>query len=119
VGLSLVYQRLQKDWRKQRKLLQIALCFLSQPRRKEKETMSIRLKIIAELQQVAREQNVTLPRLTDDLPLHHTGLDSLGFAILVVRLEDELGHDPFTISDDAAFPLTVGDFVRAYENVPA
>jgi hypothetical protein len=27
--------------------------------------------------------------------------------------------DPFTISDDAAFPLTAGDFVRACENVPA
>ena len=81
--------------------------------------MSIRLKIIAEVQQVAREQNVTLPPLDDELPLHSTGLDSLGFAILVARLEDELGLDPFTISDDAAFPLTIGDLVRAYENVPA
>ena len=27
--------------------------------------------------------------------------------------------DPFTVSEDATFPLTVGDFVRAYENVPA
>ena len=81
--------------------------------------MSIRFKIIAEVQQVAREQNVTLPPLDDDLPLHNTGLDSLGFAILVARLEDELGLDPFTISDEVAFPLTIGDFVRAYENVPA
>ena len=43
----------------------------------------------------------------------------IAFAILVARLEDDLGIDPFTISEDAAFPLTVGDFVRAYENVPA
>ena len=50
---------------------------------------------------------------------HDTGFDSLAFAILVARLEDELGVDPFTISQDAAFPATVGDFVRAYENVPA
>ena len=41
------------------------------------------------------------------------------FAILVARLEDDLGVDPFTISEDAAFPLTVGDFIKAYENVPA
>jgi acyl carrier protein len=53
------------------------------------------------------------------LSLHETGFDSLAFAILVARLEDDLGIDPFTISEDAAFPLTVGDFVRAYENVPA
>ena len=81
--------------------------------------MSIRLKIIAEMQQVAREQNVTLPPMNDDLALHATGLDSLGFAILVARLEDETGRDPFTVSDEVSFPLTIGDFVRAYENVPA
>jgi acyl carrier protein len=63
------------------------------------------------MEQIAREQQVTLPPLEDDLSLHETGFDSLGFAILVARLEDDLGIDPF--------PLTVGDFVRAYENVPA
>ena len=31
----------------------------------------------------------------------------------------QTGVDPFTISEDATFPATVGDFVRAYENVPA
>jgi acyl carrier protein len=81
--------------------------------------MSIRLRIIAEMQRVATEQKVTLPPLDDDLLLHETGFDSLGFAILVARLEDDLGIDPFTISEDAAFPLTIGDFVRAYENVAA
>jgi acyl carrier protein len=69
------------------------------------------------MKQIAEEQRVTLPPLDDDLSLHETGFDSLAFAILVARLEDDLGIDPFTIS--AAFPLTVGDFVRAYENVPA
>jgi acyl carrier protein len=81
--------------------------------------MSTRLKIIAEMQRIAAEQQVTLPPLVDDLSLHETGFDSLAFAILVARLEDDLGIDPFTISEDASFPLTVGDFIRAYENVPA
>jgi len=81
--------------------------------------MSLRLRIISEMQRLAIEQQVTLLPLEDDLPLLETGFDSLGFAILVVRLEDDLGIDPFTISEDAAFPFTVGDFVRAYENVPA
>jgi acyl carrier protein len=71
------------------------------------------------MKQVAQEQHVTLPPLGDDLTLHETGFDSLAFAILVARLEDDLGVDPFTISEDAAFPLTIGDFVQAYENVPA
>ena len=81
--------------------------------------MSVRLRIISAIQQIAVEQHVGLPPLVDDLALHETGFDSLAFAILVARLEDDLGIDPFTISEDAGFPLTIGDFVRAYENVPA
>ncbi len=81
--------------------------------------MSVRLRIIAAMKQIADEQKVVLPPLNDDLSLHETGFDSLAFAILVARLEDDLGIDPFTIAADATFPLTVGDFVRAYENVPA
>jgi acyl carrier protein len=86
---------------------------------KASQSMSIRLRIIAAMKQIADEQQVALPPLDDDLSLHETGFDSLAFAILVARLEDDLGIDPFTIADDAAFPLTVGDFIRAYENVPA
>lgn len=81
--------------------------------------MSIRLRIFSAMQQIAEEQKVTLPPLQDDLSLHETGFDSLAFAILVARLEDDLGIDPFTLAEDAAFPLTIGDFVKAYENVPA
>ena len=81
--------------------------------------MSVRLKILSALRQIAAEQQVTLPPLDDELSLHETGFDSLGFAILVARLEDELGIDPFTISEDASFPLTIGDFIEAYENLPA
>jgi acyl carrier protein len=81
--------------------------------------MSIKLKIFAAMKQIAGEQNLTLPPLDDYLSLNETGFDSLAFAILVARLEDDLGIDPFTVSADAAFPLTVGDFVRAYENVHA
>ena len=81
--------------------------------------MSIRSTILTQVEQVANEQNRKLATLTDDVVLMDTGLDSLCFAILVARLEDDLGIDPFTISADASFPLTIGDFIRAYENVPA
>jgi acyl carrier protein len=87
--------------------------------KKAKQSMSIREKIIAAMRKVADEQKVTLPPLNDDVSLHETGFDSLAFAILVARLEDELGVDPFTLSEDATFPLTIGDFIKAYENVPA
>ena len=81
--------------------------------------MSVRSRIFSVMQQIAEEQNVTLPPLQDDLPLNESGFDSLAFAILVARLEDDLGVDPFTIAEDAAFPSTLGEFVRVYDNVPA
>lgn len=55
------------------------------------------------------------PEITDNLVLLETGLDSLGFAILVVELEEEMGFDPFTLSDEAYYPQTFGEFVAFYE----
>jgi acyl carrier protein len=54
--------------------------------------------------------------LTDDLTLLDSGLDSLCFATLVVRLEISLGVDPFSADEDIRFPVTFGDFVSFYEN---
>jgi acyl carrier protein len=55
------------------------------------------------------------PALADDTVLLETGLDSLGLAIFVSRLDEELGFDPFTASDEAYYPQTFGEFVAFYE----
>ena len=78
--------------------------------------MSIRLAVISQIQQIGEEGKKSLPPLTDDLVLLESGLDSLAIAILVARLEETLGLDPFTESDDISYPVTLGDFVRFYEN---
>lgn len=78
--------------------------------------MTTKLTITSEIRRVAAEQKVELAPLSDDLNLLDSGLDSLCFAILVARLEDSLGVDPFTASDDVTFPVTLGELVRAYEN---
>lgn len=78
--------------------------------------MSVRSEIIAQFKQIAKEQDKRLAPLTDDLPLLDTGLDSLCFAIAVARLEDMLGIDPFSSAEDTGFPVTVGEFIRFYEN---
>ncbi|GBU17957.1 MULTISPECIES: phosphopantetheine-binding protein [Methylobacterium] len=77
--------------------------------------MSTRSIVYDTIAQVAREQEKVLPALDDDLVLLESGLDSLCFAILVSRLEDALGVDPFTASDEIVFPVTVGEFVTLYE----
>jgi acyl carrier protein len=48
-----------------------------------------------------------------------SGLDSLCFAIIVARLEDQLGVDPFIASEDVFFPVTLGEFVKFYEDAAA
>jgi hypothetical protein len=66
---------------------------------------------------VANEQGKQLAPLSDNLVLLESGLDSLCFAIIVARLEDALGVDPFTAAEDGRLPLTVGDFIQFYEDV--
>jgi acyl carrier protein len=78
--------------------------------------MALRPAILAQFEQIAKEQNKTLAPLTDDLVLLESGLDSLCFAIIVARLEDTLGIDPFSAADDVEFPTTVGDFIKFYED---
>ncbi len=77
--------------------------------------MNIRSEIVTQFKQVAQEQNKRLAPLTDGLDLLNSGLDSLSFAIIVTRLEDSLGFEPFTESEE--FPITFGDFVNLYEHV--
>jgi acyl carrier protein len=79
--------------------------------------MSVKAAVLSEIQQVAGESRLSLPPLTDELVLLESGLDSLGIAILVARLEDALGLDPFTefAADDMAYPVTLGAFIELYQ----
>ena len=81
--------------------------------------MNVRSEVVTQFKQVAQEQGKRLAPLTDGLELLNSGLDSLCFAILVSRLEDALGVDPFTASEDTLFPVTFGDFVSFYEHAAA
>ena len=78
--------------------------------------MSVKADVFSAIEIVAKEQKKVLPPLADDLPLEKTGFDSLCFAILVARLEDSLGIDPFSSEEGIVFPVTVGDFVALYDN---
>ncbi len=63
----------------------------------------------------AEQEEGPAPELADDTVLLESGLDSLGFAIFVARLDEELGFDPFTAADEAYYPQTFGEFVAFYE----
>ena len=77
--------------------------------------MDTRTIIVETFAKVAQEQGRPLLSLRDESLLLDTGLDSLCFAIIVTRLEDTLGVDPFS-ADETLFPVSFGEFVRLYES---
>ena len=78
--------------------------------------MNVRQQILSSIRRVASEQNRALAPIADELPLVNTGLDSLSFAVLVANLEEELGVDPFAETENIEPPVTIGDFVKLYED---
>src|SRR3977135_584488 len=82
----------------------------------EVSAMSVRSEVLSQFKQVAQEQTKKLAPLSDDLPLSESGLESLCVAIRVRRLEDALGVDPFTSTEQTDFPVTLADFIRFYED---
>ena len=81
--------------------------------------MSTRSRIVRAIEEIAAAQKKTLAPLSDGLALTNSGLDSLCFALLVARLEDETGRDPFSESTEVSFPVTLGDLIALYEHAPA
>ncbi len=76
----------------------------------------LRSDIIKAMTAIANEYAQPLrPDLDDATPLLESGLDSLGFAILIARLEEQLGYDPFTIMSEPVYPHTLGDLVAIYD----
>ena len=82
--------------------------------------MSIRQTIIDTMNEVAGINEITLVHpLSDDIVLLECGLDSMGFAVLVAQLEEQLQFDPFTMTDEPIYPETLGKFIQFYEAMSA
>ena len=77
--------------------------------------VDIRGKILEQLTELFEEEELEMPEIADDTALLDTGLDSLGFAVLVTRLEEDLGYDPFSLMDEPVYPTTFAEFVELYE----
>lgn len=61
------------------------------------------------------EDGISAPEIESDTVLLDTGLDSLGLAVLVTRLETKLGYDPFSLMTEASYPRTLDEFVAIYD----
>jgi acyl carrier protein len=77
--------------------------------------MDVRAVILNEIRRIAIEHKKQLAPVDDAVSLLSIGLDSLCLAVLVVRLEETLGVDPFSSDNGVEFPYTMGDLIRTYE----
>lgn len=78
---------------------------------------SIKDIIIIQFQEVMSVMGLSMKsQLADDAVLLETGMDSLGFAVLVARLEEHIGYDPFVLLDSPVYPKTFSEFVDIYEH---
>ena len=63
------------------------------------------------------DKKLLVSELNRDVILLQSGLDSLGFAILVAALEEKLEFDPFTMMNEPIYPTTFGEFIDIYEKM--
>ena len=71
------------------------------------------------MQQVAQLSDCELIEpIENDTLLLQSGLDSLGYAMLVAQLEEELGVDPFTELAITTYPSTFKEFLAIYQQCP-
>jgi acyl carrier protein len=68
------------------------------------------------MQQVAEFSDCQLVEsINSDTLLLECGLDSLGYAMLVAQLEEDLGYDPFTELALDTYPSTFAEFLAMYQ----
>ena len=68
------------------------------------------------MQQVAELSDCQLVQpIEPDTLLLECGLDSLGYAMLVAQLEEDLGFDPFTEMEIVTYPSTFTEFLAIYQ----
>lgn len=78
--------------------------------------MNLEQQIKQAMQQVAELSDCKLiePIHANTLLLE-CGLDSLGYAMLVAQLEEDLGFDPFTELEIDIYPSTFAEFLAIYQ----
>ncbi|MGS2720413.1 acyl carrier protein [Paraglaciecola aestuariivivens] len=78
--------------------------------------MNLEQQIKQAMQQVAELSDCTLIEpIEANTLLLECGLDSLGYAMLVAQLEEDLGFDPFTELQIETYPSTFAEFLAIYQ----
>lgn len=78
------------------------------------EIGNLRSIVVAELHTLLEEEGNPRETLVGDDSLVGIGIDSLAFAVLITRLEEALGFDPFMAIEQGGLPRTVNELVELY-----
>ena len=79
----------------------------------------LRDNVIDEMFAGASAQGVKLPALSDDLRHSDSGMGPKIIAILIARLEDAAGRNPFANAKVSEFPQTAGELTAFCERANA
>jgi hypothetical protein len=78
-------------------------------------TIDLEQVVFHEITQIAEEAGTPVRGpLTRNTEVFASGLDSMGFAVLVAKLEETLGYDPFVSMTQPVYPRTLGEFIDVY-----
>lgn len=83
-------------------------------RRRMQERNHVYETIAQTIRALLTERNDPAPELHPETPIAASGLDSLDVAVLVVRLEEILGVDPFRDAGLTRYPRTLGEMAALY-----
>ena len=67
-------------------------------------------------QEIRQAGGVVPAELSRATILAETGLDSLGFATLIVAMDKDFGLDPFGGTDDIVYPESFGELLDLYQS---
>lgn len=76
--------------------------------------MSMYELIVHKIATILSERGDSTPALTPETRISASGLDSLDIAALIVRLEEQLGFDPFSAGTLDRYPQTLGEMADLY-----
>lgn len=79
--------------------------------------MNTRDRILSTLSEVVEEHAPAgmVGEFSDDTELRELSLDSIVFAVLINKLEENLGYIPEAWQSGSFYPTTVGDLITIYQ----
>ena len=78
--------------------------------------MNLQITLSDVINSVLVEDGLRKVELASETRLGDIGLDSLGFAIVIARLEKLVGYDPFTEGKVNKYPSTFSEFLKIYQD---